>query len=390
MIEKKGVAPYADFSSERFFKAFYACPTALCIRRLSDGLFTDVNNSFLKIFGCLPEDIIGKTDIQLGILFRPEEEWEAESQAVERLFLMSGEFYHERKDGRRICLFCSGEVIELSHGEYIISTLTDITGEKQIDESIFRLNDLLEQRVQSKTKELTDALEREKEINILKSRFVSMALHEFNTPLSTILSSLYLLRQYSGTAEMNIHEKHIQRIERSVKKVQEILNGFLTEEKFEQGLIQVSLTEFNLHDLLGRITGELENTLKTGQKIFCRYTGMKYILLDPQILENILRELLSNAIKYSPEYATVECAFSVKDGLLSLCVSDHGIGIPEADQKFLFTGFFRAGNSENIEGTGMGLHQVKAYVELLQGRISFVSSPGKGSTFFLVLPLRNE
>jgi len=243
---------------------------------------------------------------------------------------------------------------------------------------------VIERNVTERKKEqdqVQRALEHERELNILKSRFVSTASHEFRTPLSTILSSVSLLSRYETKQDQVKREKHIERIKSSVKNLTGILNDFLSLDKLETGVVQSQPELFDLMTFIQEICDQVAPTLKTNQHIQYHHQGDKEVLLDKHILTNVLLNLLSNASKYSGEGKTIDLTTRFTDGHLVISVKDQGIGISKEDQKHLFKRFFRSNNAINIAGTGLGLNIVKKYVALLDGEIDFFSELGTGSTF---------
>jgi PAS domain S-box-containing protein len=275
----------------------------------------------------------------------------------------------------------------------LVTLSIDITqqkqAEKQLRESqaaLEKTNASLERKVMERTHELTEALSREKEMSELKSRFMSIASHEFRTPLTTILSSTSLIEQYSKEVHQENRKKHTERIRSSVKNLTDILSDFLSLDKLEQGKVQVVKETMDMHELANGIIEELTGVLKKGQAILLFYKGNKIINQDKKILRNVLLNLLSNAIKYSEENKTVSLIVDVANSLVSIKVQDKGIGIPEEEQKNLFGKFYRARNAINIQGTGLGLNIVKRYVELLEGNITFVSRQNEGTVFTVSFP----
>lgn len=230
---------------------------------------------------------------------------------------------------------------------------------------------------------LRKAFEKEKELNELKSRFVSMASHEFRTPLSTVLSSAYLIEKYTNSEEQPNRTKHLQRIYSSVNMLTDILNDFLSVGKIEEGKIQVRLTEFNIRQLIISITEEIKNTLKNRQKIHYRHAGSPVVLMDASLLKHIIMNLVSNASKFSPDNSPVEILTTIEDHQIVLSVKDHGIGISKEDQKHLMERFFRGANAGNIQGTGLGLHIVSKYAELMNGTVECISELEKGTEFLI-------
>ena len=264
---------------------------------------------------------------------------------------------------------------------------------------IKQLNQDLEQRVEERTheleeaivkldesrNELVEALEKEKELNEMKSRFVTMASHEFRTPLSTILSSTSLLDKYTDQ-DIDKRKKHIGRIKASVKNLVEILESFLSLSKLEEGRIETNPVYFDLDKFAEELVEDISTIAIEGQQIVFTYEGDNNIFLDKQILHNVLINLISNAIKYSPANKNIYFETRVDTDEIIFEVRDEGIGIPEEEQKHLFERFFRARNAINVQGTGLGLHIVKKYVDLLGGEITFKSSTETGTVFKINIP----
>lgn len=235
---------------------------------------------------------------------------------------------------------------------------------------------------------LKRALEKEKNLNSLRSRFVTMASHEFRTPLTTILSSVFLLANYTGADYAVKKSLHINKIKRAVHGLTELLNEFLSLGKLEEGKVKVACSETLIKEYADELLIELDPIKKTGQIITFQYFGKDIpVLTDQQLLKNILNNLLSNAIKYSPPDSEIEFTISLKEDNMQITVSDHGIGIPHEEQRHIFKRFYRAANVNNIEGTGLGLNIARKYIRLLKGSISFQSEIEKGTTFDVSLPV---
>jgi signal transduction histidine kinase len=257
------------------------------------------------------------------------------------------------------------------------------------------LNADLEKRVQARTmileealkelgnsrEELSKALNKEKELNELKSRFVSMASHEFRTPLATILSSLALVSRYGEQGEKEKQAKHINRIKSAIVHLTDILNDVLSLSKLEEGKVHVSRDRFNLFELATELVQEMQAIAIEDQEIIYSHSGEQIVVLDKNILKHILFNLLSNALKFSPARKPVYVTSEIKNGQLTITVKDLGIGISEEDQNHLFERFFRGHNATNIQGTGLGLNIVAKYVEMIGGTIHFQSALEQGTTF---------
>jgi PAS domain S-box-containing protein len=230
--------------------------------------------------------------------------------------------------------------------------------------------------------ELREALNKERELGELKSRFVSMASHEFRTPLSTILSSASLSAQYTLTEQQDKREKHYQKIKSSVTSLTGILNDFLSLSRLEEGRVEVHLEDVDFNIFCMEMAEEINPVLKQGQHIFVKHSHESMTLqMDKKLMKMILANLLTNASKYSDEGAEIHCIIKKDNNALEIDIIDQGIGIPDEDKPHMFDRFFRASNAMNIKGTGLGLNIVKRYVELMGGTIKFKSELGKGSTF---------
>lgn len=293
------------------------------------------------------------------------------------------DLYAVKKDGTEFPVEVSLSPYTRGTRQFAIAFISDITVRKESEMALLRLNAELEEKVKERTQSLSDALNKEKELNELKSRFVSMASHEFRTPLSTILSSAYLVSKYETTEDQPKRDKHIQRIVSSVNMLNDILNDFLSVGKIEEGRIQVRFSEVKIEEAIrGQIT-EMQTILKKGQKIYYAHKGNESAWLDISLLKHILMNLVSNAIKFSPENSQITIRTENDDSNLLLAVKDSGVGISEADQEHLFERFFRGSNVMNIQGTGLGLHIVSKYAELMNGTITFNSEIGKGTEFII-------
>lgn len=238
--------------------------------------------------------------------------------------------------------------------------------------------------------ELQEALNKEKELSELKSRFVSMASHEFRTPLSTVLTSAYLIEQYSATRDQPKRQVHLQRILSSVNMLTDILNDFLSVGKIEEGKIQVRPAHINIKEQVAAVTGEMQQTLKKQQKIRYRHLGETDVWLDPSLLKHIIMNLVSNASKFSAEGAAIEIETATDKEKLTVAVKDHGIGISKEDQRHLMERFFRGANAGNIQGTGLGLHIVSKYAELMNGKVDCESELDKGTTFLITFTTKYD
>jgi len=249
----------------------------------------------------------------------------------------------------------------------------------------------VEQALRLSEQEIRNALNKEKELNDLKSRFVSMASHEFRTPLSTIQSSAELIQKYQEAGKLEKTTKHFGRIDTSIKNLINILNDFLSISKLEEGELLLAPEQFSLHTFFADLNEKVKSLLKKGQ-----YVEMELpeedaeITLDKKALFLVLENLFSNAIKYSEENQKILLYAEIYGEQLIIKVQDQGMGIPHNEQRYLFERFFRGSNVINIKGTGLGLNIIKQYIDMMNGSIYFESEQGMGTTFTIVLPLGND
>lgn len=234
--------------------------------------------------------------------------------------------------------------------------------------------------------ELRKALEKEKELGEMKTRFITTASHEFRTPLSTILSSATLIGKYTRAEEQDIREKHIQRIKSSVYGLKDILEDFLSLGKLEESHIETKASVLSLPEVLEELRGEMQHLAKEGQRLTYDHSGPSEVLLDKSLLRNVMMNLISNAIKFSGEGTLIRLRSQVTSYDIELSVSDQGIGISAEDQQNLFERFFRGKNAINIQGSGLGLHIVQRYLELMHGSIRLESTLNQGTVFHIHIP----
>ncbi len=238
--------------------------------------------------------------------------------------------------------------------------------------------------------EVYTSLLKEKEVNQLKTRFISIASHEFRTPLSSIQLSASLIEHYFDRLDKQTIFSHLTKIKSAVSNLIDILNDFLSVEKIETGKVSPIYREFDLKIFCEEIIDLMRMQLKEGQKIIYRHTStVSKVILDSNMLRHSVINLISNAVKYSHEGGTIKLKTEITDHVCRICVADSGIGIPQEDQAHLFEAFFRAGNTINFEGTGLGLSIVKRYTDLMNGTITFGSSENSGTVFTLKFPITN-
>jgi len=260
------------------------------------------------------------------------------------------------------------------------------------NQQLIELKSELENRVAERTAELSQALEKEKEVNQLKSRFITMASHEFRTPLAIISSSSGILQNFSDRLSEKRKQEHLETIQNTIKHIIQILDDVLMINQAEAEKIEVNLEPLDIIKFCRHLKEQIEASFTShvidfyidlGDEIFSNY---QIVQVDKKLLRQIITNLLTNAIKYSPDHNLVNFSLSRKDDQLIFKIIDHGIGIPEADQVHLFEYFQRGSNVGTLPGTGLGLSIVKKCVDLHQGEITFHSELGKGTVFTVILP----
>lgn len=257
-----------------------------------------------------------------------------------------------------------------SHVKIILCVVRDFTDRKNLEEGLVK------------------ALEKERELGELKSRFVTMASHEFRTPLTMILSSTFLLENIAPENYQTERPTHTSRIKRAVNNLTLILNEFLSLEKLEQNKVEIVPSDVNIPEFIQDTLSEMDILKREKQVIVYHHSEDQWIArIDHHLLWSIVTNLISNSIKYSKSGDTIEITSEISNKSFVLTVKDTGIGIPDDEQQFIFGRFFRARNATNIEGTGLGLHIIQKYIHLLSGTITFSSQLDVGTTFTVTLPI---
>ena len=376
------------------------------------GVIQTINSAALEIFQYSEEDVIGNSVSML----MPEPDSSSHDGYIEnyhrtgvgKIIGIGRQVEGRRKDGSTFPFRLSISEVKLESGAIFTGIVHDISEQVRAEQDLLKLNESLEEIVTQRTQELEninaslqeevvkrekkemevrDLLEKERELGLLKSRFVSMASHEFRTPLTGIQSAASLIDRYDGKDQGPNRKKLTDMVRTSVRNLTNILNDFLSMDKLHSGKVTTHPSDFSIQELTNEVLEELETTLSDGRSIKSFFSDEKLtVFLDRNIMKNVLLNLLSNAIKYSRSHSEIKIhVASGKEGL-SIRIQDEGIGIPEADQKHMFERFFRAQNATNIKGTGLGLNIVKRYLDIMNGNIRFESQENEGTTFFIVIP----
>lgn len=366
------------------------------------GLIESINPAACALFGYTIEEVLGRNISML--MPQPDrgqhDEYIARYQRTGKPHIIGTgrDVKGLKKDGTLFPFRLGVNEVKYSGRIIYAGFIHDLSKEKEAEAQILhyasQLESLVEDRTNSLQQSVTElqiakeavskSLEKEKELNQLKSRFVSMASHEFRTPLSSIQLSASLIEKYKKQSDdLNI-TKHVSKIKNSVGNLTTILDDFLSLERLEAGKVETTYTEFDIVHLSEEITEEMQMMAKREQNIIYQHTGLhSTVLLDQNLVRNCIINLISNAIKYSGENTFIEFNTELTEKECIITVKDNGIGIPEIDHKHLFEPFFRANNTGNIPGTGLGLNIIMRYVDLMGGKVSFSSLPNQKTIFTL-------
>ncbi len=368
------------------------------------GEITRINPSAEKLFGYKKNELIQKK-IEILIPSRLTEKHVGHRENYEknphaRAMGVNMELYALKKDGTELPVEISLSPFTTKEGNFVIAFIIDITIRRQAEDKLKNYSVELEKQVKSRTlileeaieelertkRDLNKALSKEKELNELKSRFVSMASHEFRTPLTTMMSSLSLVAKYGEKNDVENQIKHVSKIKTSINNLTDILNEFLSLSKLEEGKVENRPEEANLKIFIADVIAEMRSIASVNQKFAQKHSGTEIASFDRNLLKNILLNLVSNAIKFSGKEGYIEISSEVLHNTIRISVKDNGIGISKEDQKHLFQRFFRGHNATHIQGTGLGLTIVSAYLELINGSMDFVSEENEGTTFTIIIP----
>lgn len=369
------------------------------------GTIETINPSGCRLFEYESEELIGKN---ISILM-PQPHRESHDsyldhyhQTSKKKVMGTGrEVTGLRKSGAVFPFRLGISEVQFSGRKIYTGFIHDLSREKQAEEELREHALHLEEQVKERTRLLQEtisaleeakekvskSLEKEMELGQLKSRFVSMASHEFRTPLSSIQLSAILIEKYAGECIHPGISKHVAKIKVSVNNLTSILNDFLSLERLETGEFKAAPTLFDIVTFSEEITEEMQMIAKQNQQIIYQHTGTSSVVsMDQALLKNAIVNLISNAIKYSGENTFIEFSTEITPTLLSVVIKDNGIGIPENDQKHLSEAFFRAHNTGTIPGTGLGLNIVSRYAKLMDGQLEFTSKVNQGASFTLSFP----
>lgn len=385
ITKRKEAEAQARQSEERFSKAFRASPIAISITRISDGYFTDVNDSFLRILGYSREEVIGRSSMELNIYKNSEARAKLIQHLLEQGEIRDCEISTRTKTGEEIRVLFSSELIELDGEAHALATILDITERKRAETEIRKLNAELEQRVKERTTELERALR-------AKDEFLANMSHELRTPLNAILGLSESLAEQTAGSLNEKQQRYVTTISESGQHLLSLINDILDLAKIESGQIVLNINEVDLKKLCQsslRMINELAH--KKNQHVSLDLDeNLGPIWVDERRLKQILVNLLSNAVKFTPENGGLglEVRGDWQEKKVMFTIWDNGIGISENDMKRLFRPFVQldTGLSREVTGTGLGLALVAQMTRLHGGSVNVQSEPGMGSRFTVTLP----
>ncbi len=380
-----------------------------------DQLIVSVNTPLLELFDYSQGELIGTSlHVLLPKSYREGHQKQVSGflkQSSARTMAQGRQLYGCKRNGDYFPIEVGLKPFTYEGKEYVLGLVRDTSVQLEQVQRMHDINVRLEEMVSARTLELNDtinalkrevalrraaeeqansALAQERELNELKTKFLSLVSHEFKTPLSTILSSATLIGRYSESIQQQRREHHINTISEKVKYLDGILNDFLSLERLETGKVAYNLDFFDPCKTVDRVLTQSKNQLKKGQCFQVEMPENLQIYSDEKILALALTNLIQNAIKYAPEDTEITVRIADNNEQITFYISDMGIGIPEAEQKFIFDRYFRAENALTLQGTGIGLNIAKSHLNQLQGDLTFESQLGMGSTFVITLPKKQD
>jgi PAS domain S-box-containing protein len=358
------------------------------------GNATFVNPAAAQMIGWETQELIGKSMHQVLHHSRPDHSPYPREDCPIYAAFQDGTIHRAseerfwRKDGTSFPVEYISTPMRDEHGKLIgaVVAFRDITKRKWAESVLHRANEELEQMVRERTAELCQANEQLKELSEVRSRVVSMVCHEFRNPLNNILLSVSSLGRYETQLTVDQKEKYLLDIQDSVERMTQMIDAILIIGKVEAKGMEIYPNRFDLISFCRELIAEVQPPLDSERILFVSRAKTLIVTLDQQLLRSILVNILSNAIRYSPEPSPIQFILRKQRQHVVFQIKDQGIGIPREDLPYLFEPFHRGRNVSNIAGTGLGLNIVKRFVDLQQGRVEVESQLGKGTIFTVVLP----
>lgn len=357
-------------SEAQFSAAFHASPLTITIARISDGIFVEANETFLRWAGCARDQVVGQSSQGCGFWVCLEDRERFWSALQERKAVRDFECQMRTREGKIYTMLLSADIIEINGDPHVMIVGHDITERKSAEA------------------ELLKTLAREKELGQLKSNFVSMVSHEFRTPLGVIMSSAEILENYLDQLEPEDRREQLQSIRKNTRRMAGLMEEVLLLGMVEAGKLDFKPTALDFPAFCRRLVDELQSATNHKCPIqIATPAEVGMALADERLLQHVFTNLLSNAVKYSPAGSAVHLDVEREGEWVVSRIRDHGMGIPESDMERLFSAFYRGRNAGQVPGTGLGLTIVKRCVELHGGKIKVESVVGRGTTVTVRLPL---
>jgi PAS domain S-box-containing protein len=336
-----------------------------------DGRIQQTNNAFNGMFGFGPDEAFGKTFEAIAGPYYAELLHQSLQDVLEHKHAVRIEIVATRSDNSSV----DADVV-----------MSPVFTQEQVSSVVCSLRDISQRKRMEF--ELRDALEKERELNDLKSRFIARASHEFRTPLAMISTASDLLKNYGDRMTEEQRVEKLNRLQSEIKNLTALLDDLLTISKAEEvGRIEFQPVPFDVGGMCADLVGEMRDGIGMNHDFeFLASGDCRHVHVDRKLLRRAVLNLLSNAVKYSAVGSKIQLSLTCEPAQTIIVVQDSGIGIPEDDQKQMFEAFHRGRNVEHIAGTGLGLAIVKQSVELHGGEVSFRSQVGIGSAFILTIP----
>lgn len=404
----------ASSSYEQLFEIFTTTISEGILVVDKDSRVIALNKQLLEIFGYEREDLEGKSfEVLIPEMYREphKDHFKGYIHDHSKRRMASGRIlYGKHKDGDKVPIEVGLTPVKIEGELFVVALIIDVTRKYETEKSIKKQNKALEEMVMDRTEQLNktvdhltrecqkreiaenkvrEALKREKELNAIKTSFMQMVSHEFKTPLSGILTSAMLIEKYSNSEQQDKRLKHLESIKRKVQHLDALLNDFLAVERLGSGRDNYRFSQFWLNDLMEEVAEETEQHLTEEQTLLKEFPNESISMYQDRVVINlILSNVLNNAVKYSTDTGNIVLRAErlADQGLIKIQVTDNGMGIPQEEQQYIFSRYFRASNAKNIQGTGIGLNMSKKHLQNLGGHIFFTSREGEGSVFTIMLP----
>ncbi len=364
-------------SQELFNKVFDHVPVGVSITRLADGRIMSVNPHMAAMLDYSSEAMIGHTGAELGIIERVARTTQMEGLKTQNLIPTTFEMDYKLKTrtGRSVDVLMSTQQVKIAGEDAFLSIVVDVTALKRTE------------REKAQIEILQSELDKKREIVELKERFISSVSHEFRSPLTIILTGTGILRMHDAKLSSEQRIERLGKIETQIYYLNDLLDRVLTIGKARAGKFQFDPQAIDIVKFCRALFEDFRLSDHDQHRFIFEASGdFSHAQMDEKLLQHILMNLISNAVKYSPTGKTINMRMKRDDSDIVIEISDQGIGIPEEEQNQVFEPFFRSQNAGSIKGTGLGLAITKESVDAHHGSITWYSQLGQGTTFIVRLP----